>query len=260
MPDLRHTRASCAGSGLTARFRAARADASLAVLEGFHPLKHALRFGARIVLAATPDPRSLQALAEAMAPDIAAAMLALAEPVPMELFATLAPRPPATGVMALAQRPAVDTDALLASRDEAPLVLLQRPGDLGNLGAVIRVAAAAGAAGVLTTGRHDPWHPAALRGSAGLHFALPVARVGALPPTSRTVVGVHVAGEALGTRPLPPGAVLAFGSERDGLDADLLSRAHYLVTVPMREGVSSLNLATAAAVVLYASRSPYRPL
>ncbi|MFL5333672.1 MAG: TrmH family RNA methyltransferase [Geminicoccaceae bacterium] len=259
MPEFWRNLASRADTELTARFRDARANASFAVLEGFHPLKHALRFGARIVLAATPDPKALQGLAEAMAPDIAAAMLALAAPVPLELFATLAPRSPATGVMALALRPAVDLDTLLASSDGAPLVLLQRPGDLGNLGAVIRVAAAAGAAGVLTTGRHDPWHPAALRGSAGLHFALPVARVGSLPPTPRTVIGVHVVGEALGTRPLPPGAVLAFGSERDGLDADLLSRARYLVTVPMRRGVSSLNLATAAAVVLYASGSLHGP-
>ena len=48
--------------------------------------------------------------------------------------------------------------------------------------------------------------------------------------------------------------MLAFGSEREGLSADLLARAERLLTVPMRPGVSSLNLATAAAVVLYASR------
>ena len=90
-------------------------------------------------------------------------------------FARLAPyrRPP--GVLALARRPPVDPDQLLGRPADAPLILLENPGDLGNIGAVVRVAAAAGAAAVLTTGRHDPWHPAALRGSAGLHFALPVA-------------------------------------------------------------------------------------
>ena len=46
---------------------------------------------------------------------------------------------------------------------------------MGNMGACVRVAAAADAAGVLTTGGNDPWHPDALRGAAGLHFALPVA-------------------------------------------------------------------------------------
>lgn len=239
---------------LAARFRTARADPGMAVLEGFHALKHALRFGARIVAAATPDPVALQALAARLAPDVAPMAMALASKVTPQLFAALAPRPPATGVIALAQRPAPNLDRVLAEVSGGPLVLLQRPGDLGNVGAVIRVAAAAGAAGVLATGRHDPWHPAALRGSAGLHFALPVARLDELPPTPRPIVGVHVAGEPLGARPLPQGAVLAFGSEREGLSADLLARAERLLTVPMRPGVSSLNLATAAAVVLYASR------
>ncbi len=56
-------------------------------------------------------------------------------------------------------------------------MLLEDPRDLGNMGACVRVAAAADAAGVLSTGSHDPWHPDALRGAAGLHFALPVARL-----------------------------------------------------------------------------------
>ena len=169
-----------------------------------------------------------------------------------ERFAALAPVPPATGVMALARRPQVDALGLLASPGAAPLVLLQRPSDLGNIGAVVRVAAAAGAAGVLTTGRHDPWHPTALRGSAGLHFALPVARLDDLPPTTRPLVALHPGGDQLGARALPDGAVLAFGSERSGLDADLLDRATHRIAIPMRAGVSSLNLATAVAVTLYA--------
>jgi len=48
---------------------------------------------------------------------------------------------------------------------------------MGNVGACVRVAAAAGAAAVLTTGENDPWFPDAVRGAAGLHFALPVAAV-----------------------------------------------------------------------------------
>ena len=51
---------------------------------------------------------------------------------------------------------------------------------------------------------------------------------------------------------LPDDAVLAFGSERHGLGAALLARADARVGIPMRPGVSSLNLATAVAVVLYA--------
>ena len=70
--------------------------------------------------------------------------------------------------------------ALLGDRRAAPIVLLEDPRDLGNMGACVRVAAAADIAGVLSTGSHDPWHPDALRGAAGLHFALPVARLDGL--------------------------------------------------------------------------------
>src|SRR6185437_12649087 len=84
---------------------------------------------------------------------------------------------PRAQVVAVARRPAQpDPRTLLGLPDPAPIVLLEDPRHLGNLGACVRVAAAASAAGVLTTGRQDPWHPDALRGSAGLHFALPVAR------------------------------------------------------------------------------------
>ncbi len=68
-------------------------------------------------------------------------------------------------------------------------MLLEDPRHFGNLGAVIRVAAAAEAAGVLTTGRQDPWDPVAVRGSAGLHFALPVARLEHLPGDRQAAPG-----------------------------------------------------------------------
>jgi RNA methyltransferase, TrmH family len=133
-------------------------------------------------------------------------------------------------------------------------VLLEDPRHLGNLGACVRVAAAAGAAGVLTTGRSDPWHPDALRGSAGLHFALPVARMWRLEPGDRPIVALDPAGEALRPGAVPPRAVLAFGTERDGLSDELLARADARLALPMRPGVSSLNLATAVSAVLFLLR------
>ena len=56
----------------------------------------------------------------------------------------------------------------------------------------------------------------------------------------------------------PPGAILAFGSERRGLSDDLVERADARVAIPMRPGVSSLNLATAVAAVLYSWRMARR--
>lgn len=243
--------------GVEDRFTAARTDPALAVLEGFHPLKHALRFGAEIVLAVTRDRAELGRLARDLAPDVAARMEAEVAAVPPELFARLAPRPPATGVLAVARRPRRAVGEVLAEPGPAPVVLLENPAHLGNLGAAVRAAAAAGAAGVVTVGVHDPWHPEALRGGAGLQLALPVVRAVELESAlagDRPLVAVHPQGEPLTAAAVPPRALLAFGSERRGLSGELLSRAERRLAIPMRPGVSSLNLATAVAVVLYTWR------
>jgi TrmH family RNA methyltransferase len=107
---------------------------------------------------------------------------------------------------------------------------------------------------VLTTGAHDPWDPAALRGSAGLHFALPVGRVREDLLDGRPLLALDPDGDVLDPGRLPPGAVLAFGTERHGLSEELLARADARLRLPMRPGVSSLNLATAVSAVLFAWR------
>jgi RNA methyltransferase, TrmH family len=246
-------------------YRDARRDPGLAVLEGLHALKHALRFGASVLHVAVMAPARLRALADSLAPDVTERLLGAAQTVPAELFATLAPLPPSTGVIAIARRPRVEIGALLADRQPAPLVLLEAPRDLGNIGACVRVAAGADVAGLLSTGTHDPWDPSALRGSAGLHFALPVARLagdalervappGGEPPRPRPLIALDPAGEPLRPAELPARAILAFGTERQGLSPELLDRADARVRLPMRAGVSSLNLATSVAAVLYSWR------
>jgi TrmH family RNA methyltransferase len=199
----------------------ARRDPGLVILEGFHAVKHALRFGAELLGVWTADPDEIAALVARLAPDIALA------PTVVEA-AELAKLVPRAQVVAVARRPAqLDPDGIVAQAGPAPVILLEEPRHLGNLGACVRVAAAAGAAGVITTGVQDPWHPDALRGSAGLHFALPVAR-------SRVI--------RTGDRPL-----IAL----DPADARL--------ALPMRAGVSSLNLATAVSGVLFALQALTAP-
>jgi RNA methyltransferase, TrmH family len=244
-----------------ARFAAAREDRSRAVLDGFHALKHALRFGAEVEVAVTSDPAGLAALAQELAPDLRARLDALAVAVPREELRRIAPRLPHTEVVAVTRRPAFDPAAALTAQPQRPLVLLEDPRHLGNVGAVVRVAAAADAAGVLVTGPRDPWDPAALRGAAGLHYALPVGSLGERTEAALDLLGASVprrplvaldpAGEPLGDMRLPAGAVLAFGTERHGLSDTLLARADRRLALPMRAGVSSLNLATAVAAVLY---------
>ena len=228
------------------------------VLEGFHPLKHALRFGATVLESVTRDPEGLLSLTRSLAPDLVGLLGRETIEVPASVFRELSPVPPATGVISLASRPKFDFGPL---SEYAPLILLENPRSHGNVGAAVRVAAAAGAAGVVTTGDHDPWHPSSLVGSAGLHYALPVGwlprlEVGNLPSSlaERRLVAVDPEGEPLRADAIPQGATLAFGSERDGLSQRLLSTADRRIAIPMEPGVSSLNLATAVAVVLYAWR------
>lgn len=238
------------------RIAAARTASDRVVLEGFHPLKHALRFGARIEEVLLADRDRLDAMARSLAPDLTGRLAGLAVTVvEAEVLAAAAGgRSHGTpDVLTIAARPQVDTEALLADVRPSPLILLEAPTHLGNVGAVVRVAAAAGAAGVLTTGPLDPWHAAALRGSAGLHFALPVARVDSIDAvleSGRPLVAADPDGDAR-LAAAPARAVLALGSERRGLSRDVLARADLRVRIPMRAGVSSLNLATAAAVLLY---------
>jgi TrmH family RNA methyltransferase len=244
---------------LIGRFRRARRDPSLAVLEGFHALKHALRFDARLIEIVASDVAELERLAAVLAPDLSARLLALAQPVEPSVFAQLAPLPPPTGVIALAERRLADPAAVLADPREAPVVLLEDPRDLGNMGACVRVAAAADVAGVLSTGSHDPWHPDALRGAAGLHYALPVARLSQLPALDRPLLAVDPEGDPLEPSALAPRAVLAFGTERYGLSGELAARADARISIPMAPGVSSLNLATSVAAVLFAWRLSSAP-
>lgn len=207
-------------------------------LEGFHCVKHALRFAPELVRDVRV--RSLdaaRALAERLAPDVVEELLARA---------TVAEVAHHTGVQAVGARP-VEERSVLTTRS-APLVLLDAPRSPGNAGAVVRVAAAAGCSGVAVTGTLDPWHPTVLRGSAGLHYAQPVLRV-----VPEEVTGPLVLLDADGdpTAELPEDGVLVVGSERGGVGAELRARADAVLSLPMRPGVSSLNLATAVAAALY---------
>jgi RNA methyltransferase, TrmH family len=221
------------------------------VLEGLHALKHALRFGGRVRQALAPDRQRVLQLAEQLCPDLLPDLARLLVEVPTAHFAALAGGAVPTGVISFAEpQGRALTDVLAHSG--SPIVLLDRPTHHGNVGAVIRAAAAADAAAVLTTGPHDPWHRSCLRGSAGLHFALPVMRIDDLPQaTERPLVALDPDGAPLKPGSVPDEAILLFGSERRGLDERWRRRAERTFCLPMRPGVSSLNLATSVAAVLY---------
>ena len=232
------------------RFFTARRDPQLCVLEGLHALKHALRFAAEIDEVVTRDRDELAQLAQRLAPDVAERIVAIAHTVTEDEYEALAPLAHPTGVMSLGRRRAGSAADIMGAAAGA-VVFLEEPVHLGNVGAAVRVAAAAGAAGVLCSGRHDPWSPESVRAAAGLQFAVPVARVDSPPNCPGRLVAFDADAPVLGSVTLPDNPVLAFGSERQGLSAELVARADAQVSLPMREGVSSLNLATAVAAALY---------
>jgi len=171
-----------------------------------------------------------------------------------------------SGVMAVGRRkPVVSLDAFMASvstRDRFTLVALPDVANTDNLGALVRITAAFGADGLLL-GEHccDPFWRQAVRVSMGAVFSLPLVRspdllsdLGKL----RERWGVDLVGAVVGEGAqslLATGRgdrlALLFGNEAQGLGPDYLAACDRRVTIPMRLGTDSLNVAVAAAVFLY---------
>ncbi|MBT2386175.1 RNA methyltransferase [Streptomyces sp. ISL-11] len=223
------------------------------LLDGFHALKHALRFGADVRLAVAADKAATLALAERLADDLTEVLDERLVEIPERTLRELVPRVHTTAVAALAARPdrRANLDTLSRAPREAPVVVLDNPRNLGNVGAVIRLAAGFGATGVVTTGDIDPWHPNAVRSGAGLHYATAVERLPLpeLPPGP--LYALDPEGDDIRSVTLPDDALIAFGSERHGLSSELRERATRLVALPMRPQVSSYNLATSVAMALF---------
>jgi len=177
-----------------------------------------------------------------------------AEEVSERVLAKMAYRAEPEGVLAVVEVPhrqlPADGTLYLAA------VAIEKP---GNLGALARTAAAAGAdALIVADAQADPWNPNAIRASTGAVFSLPVVEatledVRALPAELlATVTGSttpHT--EADLTRPV----TIAVGAEDTGLPQPWLDAAAQHVTIPLAHGATdSLNAATAAAVVLFEAR------
>lgn len=232
--------------------RSSLTDSNLVFLDGFHAVKHAARFGADIGLVACANEAKLTELADSLAPDIAGELSGMAKAIDKKDVKKIGEmRSHWTGVWGVAKRPDYTAEAILAS--SGPVVLLENPQNGGNIGACIRVAAAADVGGVLITGGANLWEPAVIRGAAGLQFAVPVANLESLAGLTRPIVALDPDGDDIAEATLPDQPILAFGTEREGLSAELTALANSRVRLPMKEGVSSVNLAVAVGIVLYSA-------
>jgi TrmH family RNA methyltransferase len=164
------------------------------------------------------------------------------------------------GVVALVRRPETGRERIERAAGVPLVVVMHRANNPSNAGAVLRVAEAAGATGVvLTKGSTDPLSPKSLRGSMGSAFRLPLwagptleEALGWCAGRGIRTVATAASASSLHTEidwTLPRAVVL--GPEAGGLSDEDVRAAHDAVRIPMRAPVESLNLATALAVVLY---------
>ena len=163
-------------------------------------------------------------------------------------------------LLAIARRRDVPAASILGR--EGPVLFLFGVQDPRNLGAIVRVAEAAGAAGIVAApGSADFYHPRAVRGSAGSVLRIPVSGKVSFEPfaaeakaAGRAVCGaVPEGGEDPFLKAVPAASVLVIGGEGPGLPAGAYRYLDRRLTIPMRPPVDSLNAAVAAALLLYSA-------
>lgn len=181
-----------------------------------------------------------------------------------ELLAALTGYTLTRGVLCAMRRPAPRTVESVCNGARR-VVVIDGVVDTTNIGAIFRSAAALGIDGVLLTPTScDPLNRRAVRVSMGSVFLVPWARTdGTFGELSR--LGFRTAAMALTDRSLPidapelaaePRLAIVMGTEGDGLPAETIAAADYVVRIPMSHGVDSLNVAAAAAVAFWQLRTP----
>ncbi|MEM9467854.1 MAG: RNA methyltransferase, partial [Actinomycetota bacterium] len=172
-------------------------------------------------------------------------------------FERLAPSKTPQPMVALVARP---EGALPALGDDAVVLVLADVGDPGNVGTLMRSAAAVGADAVVVVGGADPWGPKVMRSSAGSLLRVPVVAYGdiddaldALREAGLRIVGTDVrAGEPHDGGVMVPPVAIVMGNEPHGLGGDLAVDEWAHIAMPGR--TESLNVAMAGTLLLFEAR------
>jgi TrmH family RNA methyltransferase len=232
------------------------------LLDGVHLVREARAAGAEIEIAAIAASRARRAGEDA---EVAQRLHAEGTRVVSASEQTLAAMSPVrapSGIVAIARRRPADADQICARPDAFVLAAIDVQ-DPGNLGSLLRAAEAGGATGVLVCGASaNPFSWKAVRGSMGSILRLPVA-AGLTADDAMQIMRAHatrvIAAAPRGGR--DPDDVdwrgrvgLLIGGEGPGLSETILAAAGERVTIPMVAPVESLNVAVAAAILVYAAR------
>lgn len=227
-------------------------EPGLIFIEGTRLVEEALKSRIEIVEAfVTDDPGKQELLGELVSSSYP--VWEISEGVAGSISDTKNPQ----GIFIIAQRP----DWTLADVSDISLaVYLYEINNPANLGAIVRTAEAAGVSAVVVSkGSADPFSTKSLRGAMGSAFRLPIveginaddvlkwASERRLITTAADIKGKTSYTNLDWSRP----RLVVFGSEAHGLDDDLKARIDEIITIPMKNGVESLNLAMSAAIILF---------
>lgn len=242
--------------------RSARQETGLYLLEGPQAVREALRFQPDSVLElfVTPTVMERHPDLRTAAQDADLEIEYATEQVVEAMSDTVTPQ----GIIAVARQMPTSIRDIFAGSPTL-IAICEEVRDPGNLGTIIRAADAAGADGVVLTGRSvDLYNPKVVRATTGSLFHLPIAVDGDLAQVAErargaglSVVAADVKGddllqaraEGLLAQPI----AWLFGNEARGLDDDALALADRSLRLPIFGRAESLNLATAASVCLYES-------
>lgn len=238
------------------------------LLDGVHLVRDARAAGAEIEIAAVAASRLRGAGEEA---DIARRLRAEGTTVLSatdQAFVAMSPVRTPSGIVAIARRRPADADRICGRPDAFVLVAVDVQ-DPGNLGSLLRAAEAGGATGALVCGASaNPFSWKAVRGSMGSILRLPV-HAGLTADEAIRCMRRHD-GRTVASAPRDgrePDAIdwrgrlaVLVGGEGPGLSEAVLAAADNLVTIPMAAPVESLNVAVAAAILVYAARRQRIPL
>ena len=180
--------------------------------------------------------------------------------VPLREFEALTDAGSGIGMLAVVKQQEYGPELLDGLRLDDNILVLDRIQDPGNMGTLIRTAAAAGYKAIIAmSGTVDIYSPKVLRATAGMVFEIPVIYVpgedamkGILGRSGRHVVVTDVSGGVpYYEEDLSKGIALIIGNEGSGVSDSLMEMADVRVTLPMKGRIESLNAAVAAAILMY---------
>lgn len=245
------------------RGRSARQVPGLVVVEGLHPVGEA-------VAAAQAGKLAVESII--YAPDLLKSDFGLAlvrgqsaagvpcYPVTRQVFESVADKENPQGILAVARPKPYSLETLSPGNFPWGVALLA-PQDPGNVGTILRTIDAVGASGLLLLDSSvDPYHSSAVRASMGALFWYPIARASFDDFARWAAQGgykiygtsAHASTDYREFKAFQRPFILLLGSERQGLSEEQAAVCHHMLRLPMHGRGTSLNLAVAAGVMLYA--------